>query len=65
MGKNTTFLIVWILAVPTASPKALVNRFGSLEGSGARGADQDYFYCVLIDEVAEQASLFYCGLLRR
>jgi hypothetical protein len=52
MGRNTTFLLVSLLAVLTASPKALTHKFGPLESSGAQGSDQGYFYCVLIDEAA-------------
>jgi hypothetical protein len=58
MQNNTTFLIAWILAVLTASPLALTAKFSSLESRGAKGPDNDYFYCVLIDESQRKRTFF-------
>ena len=58
MGKNTTFLLVLILTVLAASPKALTYKFGPLESKGAQGSDQGYFYCAFLDETQNKRVFF-------
>lgn len=39
-----------MLAVLTASPKEFAPNFDPSESRGAKGPDQEYFYCGLVDE---------------
>ena len=54
MRNKTTFLIVWVLVFLSASPA----KVRSLESSGAKGSDQDYFYCVLRDKSQNKRVFF-------
>lgn len=58
MRNNTTLLLVWMLAVLTASPRGLTPRFGPLESSGAKSPEDDYLYCVLTDESQTRRAFF-------
>jgi hypothetical protein len=54
MRNKTTFLIVWVLVFLSASP----GKVRSLESGGAKGSDNDYFYCVLRDESQNRRVFF-------
>jgi hypothetical protein len=58
MRNKTTFLIVWVLVFLSASPA----KVRSLESSGAKGSDNDYFYCVLRDESPHNRRVFFTAV---
>ena len=54
MRNKTTFLIVSVLVFLSASPA----KVRPLESSGAKGSDEDYFYCVLRDKSQNKRVFF-------